>query len=223
MTLTPKGNPSTTVKRKAKAKRASYRHGNLREALVTEAIKMMEERSDSAFTLREVAQRMRVSHSAAYRHFPSKGALLAEIARRGFTLLTEVLRPTLIEGRSAEDIVYRQAQAYVRTARAYPAHFRCMFGPRSFTEDEARAVDEACDESFACLNEAALQLIGSKQDSAATRAAALALWSVVHGLAHLAVDRQLCDFVEAESDAKYEALVDNVVAPLVVGLSRSNS
>jgi AcrR family transcriptional regulator len=216
--------PSTTStglkKERKKTVRTTYRHGNLREALVAGAVTMMEERRDAAFTLREVAQRIRVSHSAAYRHFPSKGALLAEVARRGFILLTDALTQVLAEGGTAEAIAHRQSQAYVRTALTYPGHFRCMFGPRTFSEEEEQIVDEACDGAFACLNEAASRLTGATMESAVTQKAALALWSVVHGFAHLALDGHLCEMTENKSMSDYLDLVDGVAAPLIKSLHK---
>jgi len=44
-------------------------------------------------TLREVARRAGVSHAAPYRHFPSKEALLAEVAEVGFRRLIEEMLP----------------------------------------------------------------------------------------------------------------------------------
>jgi AcrR family transcriptional regulator len=209
--------------RSAGSQRTSYRHGNLREALVEEAVKMMEERDDSAFTLREVAQRIHVSHTAAYRHFPSKGALLAEIAQRGFRLLTEALSQSLEAGRSAEDIVRLQGRAYVRTALKYPSHFRCMFGPKQFSEDEARAVEEACDQAFECLTKASTKLLRADFDTPAGQDATLAMWSLVHGLAHLALDEQLCEMAGNGTIERYEEMADNVIRVLLGGLNRQRA
>jgi len=46
-----------------------YHHGNLREALLEAAIRLIAEVGPTAFTLREVARRAGVSHNAPYRHF----------------------------------------------------------------------------------------------------------------------------------------------------------
>ncbi len=179
----------------------------------------MNERSDASFTLREVAHRIGVSHSAAYRHFPSKGALLAEIAYRGFGLLTAALSQTLGQGKTAEEIARQQARAYVRIALNHPAHFRCMFGPRRFTEEEGRAVDEAGDQAFACLAEAARKFQPSRSDSSENPNTSLAMWSIVHGLAHLALDQQLCDMAGEGTIGHYERMADDVVGILLCGVN----
>lgn len=199
--------------------RDSYRHGHLREALVREAVALMTERADASFTLREVAKRIGVSHSAAYRHFASKGALLAEIARQGFDILTDALRATFATGRPPERVLEDQARAYVRTAVANPAHFRCMFGPRRFADEEAAPVDEACELSYGCLLEATGRLLGDQADEAAIEGASLVMWSLVHGIASLAIDGQLGECVSGESAGEFEDLARDAWGRLLHGLA----
>lgn len=180
----------------------------------------MTERADASFTLREIAKRLGVSHTAAYRHFSSKGALLAEIARQGFELLTGALRATLAGGKAPARVLEQQAIAYVRTAVLYPAHFRCMFGPRRFDDEEAAPVDEACERSYACLTEAAAAHLGAGDDGEDVEALSLALWSLVHGLASLAIDGQLDEWAPRASLAEYERLAHGVAARFVRGPGR---
>src|ERR1700746_1786308 len=68
-----------------------YHHGNLREALLGAAIRLIAEIGPSAFTLREVARRAGVSHNAPYRHFHDKDDLLAAVASQGYGELTEAM------------------------------------------------------------------------------------------------------------------------------------
>jgi AcrR family transcriptional regulator len=205
--------------RSTRRKRDSYRHGNLQEALVNEAIKTMENRDDSAFTLREIAQRIRVSHTAAYRHFPSKGALFAEMAKRGFAILAERLHSALEEAKSAEDLVRRQARAYVRTALRHRAFFRCMFGPRRFGSENNATVDASCDVCFDLLSRAAERLIEEHGITKARRLdISLALWSMVHGVTNLVLDGQLSEFAEGDTESSAEQLADQLAVQLLRGL-----
>lgn len=218
MKLVTKVRPRSATPRKGNAKRLSYRHGNLREALILEAVKLMEDREDSAFTLREAAQRIRVSHTAAYRHFPSKGALLAEMAQRGFALLAEGLAAGLAKGKSAEETVCLQARAYVRTALKHRALFRCMFGPRKFGPENNTAVDQSCDVCFDLLTRAATRV--SQEHRITTppvSAISLALWSMVHGLTNLALDGQLCE-VSGDTVEDYEQFAEDGARQLLTGL-----
>src|SRR6266702_3244482 len=68
-----------------------YHHGNLREALLLAAIRLIGEVGPTAFTLREVARRAGVSHNAPYRHFRDRDDLMAAVAAQGFRELTQAM------------------------------------------------------------------------------------------------------------------------------------
>ncbi|HAD46808.1 MAG TPA: TetR/AcrR family transcriptional regulator, partial [Alcanivorax sp.] len=46
-----------------------YHHGDLRRALVDEALVLLAESGDGGFSLRELARRVGVTANASYRHF----------------------------------------------------------------------------------------------------------------------------------------------------------
>ena len=68
-----------------------YHHGDLRRAMLDTALEMLAEDNGWQFTLRELARRAGVSHTASYKHFPDKAALLAELALIGFDKLRVAL------------------------------------------------------------------------------------------------------------------------------------
>ena len=70
-----------------------YHHGNLREALLVQAMTTLREGGVEALSLRELARAVGVSHAAPRRHFPDRQALLDALAERG-------LRTTVFAGRS---------------------------------------------------------------------------------------------------------------------------
>lgn len=57
----------------------TYHHGNLRHALIHTGLKLLNRDGVVAFSLRKLSGELGVSHAAAYRHFPSKEALLHAI------------------------------------------------------------------------------------------------------------------------------------------------
>jgi AcrR family transcriptional regulator len=61
-----------------------YHHGNLRDALVHAALKLIAEKGPGGFTFAEAARSAGVSPAAPYRHFRDRDELMAEIALRGF-------------------------------------------------------------------------------------------------------------------------------------------
>jgi AcrR family transcriptional regulator len=71
---------------------APYHHGSLREVLVAEGRRQLLEEGPRAITIRGLAKRAGVSHSAPLRHFRDREALLDEIAAEGFDELATALR-----------------------------------------------------------------------------------------------------------------------------------
>ena len=61
-----------------------YRHGNLREALLSAAEKRLETDGVHSISLRELSRELGVSHTSPRRHFANKQALLDALALRGF-------------------------------------------------------------------------------------------------------------------------------------------
>lgn len=69
----------------------SYHHGSLREVLIAEGRQLLMEQGSQAITIRGLAKRAGVSHSAPLRHFKDRDALLDVIAAEGFDELTAAL------------------------------------------------------------------------------------------------------------------------------------
>src|SRR5205085_12277667 len=85
------------------AKRKGYHHGNLKEALLDAARRLIAERGPLGFTLVDAARLAGVSAAAPYRHFKDRDALLAEVRRRGFVAFGERLANAW-EGASADRV-----------------------------------------------------------------------------------------------------------------------
>ena len=175
--------------------RRPYHHGNLREALLQGAVRVIAEVGPAAFTLREVARRAGVSHNAPYRHFRHKDALLAAVAAQGFRELTRAMREPgerPAQGPSntplsALDKLKQSGLAYVAFAVRRPEHFTVMFdAPVSRSKDPEYT--QASQEAFNTL----LNYIRTCQEEGQlpdgnTMERALYAWSLVHGIAKLAV------------------------------------
>ena len=189
------------------AKKSSYHHGHLREALLEAAHHLIAERGPEDFTLAEACRRAGVSTAAPYRHFADRGALIQAVAARGFTQLTERLktaRDRHPQG-SVESIV-SMGQAYVAFAAHEPAVFRLMFGRHKMrlpSSEQAMAEGAGC---FHVLLEAvAAWLTRTGGEVARQLDVAVPLWTIVHGTSHLLIDRDF-DHVAPGTD------VDQLVA-----------
>jgi len=68
-----------------------YHHGNLRQALVEGALKLIEVRGPMGFTLSEAAKQAGVTPAAVYRHFEGREDLIAEAARQGYEIFADLM------------------------------------------------------------------------------------------------------------------------------------
>lgn len=193
-----------------------YHHGNLREALVDAALDILE-RDEGALTIRAAAQAVGVSHTAPYNHFADKDALLAAVAIRGFRTL-EASVDAARDGAGSEpgDQLVATGLAYVLFAAEHPALFRLMFGPR-----KAKGTGEEVRAAGLSAFEALVRVVRGGMDAGAfrkgdPRAAAFTAWSLVHGMAQLAIDgtgpltREDRDGIEARLLASHAVMMDGL-------------
>ncbi|HEV2522259.1 MAG TPA: TetR/AcrR family transcriptional regulator [Candidatus Acidoferrales bacterium] len=172
-------------------RRRPYHHGNLREALLEGAVRVIAELGPAAFTLREVARRAGVSHNAPYRHFRDKDAILAAVAAQGFRELTRAMRAAAGKKSGALDKLKQSGLAYVAFAIRRPEHFTVMFDSPVRGNKDPEYV-QASEECFHTL----VTFIGNCQEEGQLPAGntldrALYAWSLVHGIAKLAIAGRL--------------------------------
>ncbi|MFT3706039.1 MAG: TetR/AcrR family transcriptional regulator [Archangium sp.] len=175
-----------------KKRRGAYHHPDLRRALIDAAVDLIGKHGAQALTLREVARRAGVTHGAPYRHFPDREALIAAVAEEGFHALGKLMatrmRPAVGDWPAA---ITACGVAYVEYATKHPAHFQVMFTAE--LQGKHPSMEAASQQSFALLRDT---VSGGQRDGTFLSAgdpdpAALAAWSVVHGLASLLVARRV--------------------------------
>lgn len=105
-----------------------YHHGNLRQALVEAALKLIESRGPTGFTLSEAAKQAGVTPAAVYRHFEGREDLIAEAARQGYEIFADLMEYAFAKGQpSALASFEATGRAYLAFARRYPGHYVAMF------------------------------------------------------------------------------------------------
>jgi AcrR family transcriptional regulator len=159
-----------------------YHHGNLRQALLEQAMVALRDGGIDELSLRELARAVGVSHAAPRRHFPDRQALLDALAIEGFARLGADMRDAVANGDQAfEPTLQRCAHAYVTFATTDAALLEVMFaGKHTETVDEAAAL------SFAPILE--LILRGQAEhifEDGDPERVGLMLLSVIHGIASL--------------------------------------
>jgi AcrR family transcriptional regulator len=212
--------------RPRKKRAGHYHHGDLRRALVEEAVRTIDRHGVEALTLRSIGDRLRVSRTALYRHFSDKPALLAAVGREGFRLLRLALTESWEQHGRGRAGFEAMGLAYVRFAVAHPAHYRVMFG--GFIESCAKD-DEFVEEAKAAFQVLVDALVEQQEAGLVRRddpmLMARMIWSLVHGIAMLAIDGQLRghdEHGEALNRYAIERIRDAIsVAPSPAALSPS--
>ncbi len=105
-----------------------YHHGNLRQALVETALKLIEQKGPTGFTLSEAAKQTGVTPAAVYRHFRGREDLIAEAALQGYGIFAEMLEHAHARKQaSALAALEAAGRAYLAFAREFPGHYVAMF------------------------------------------------------------------------------------------------
>lgn len=121
-------------------KKTGYHHPDLRNALQDEALRLISERNGPAFSLRELGEALGVSHTAVYRHFANKAALLEALTERGFAMLHRYQQIEIEKAGSAPlDRLGALDTAYIGFARENPGAFWLMFGNHGEETDRAKS------------------------------------------------------------------------------------
>ncbi|QBR01395.1 TetR/AcrR family transcriptional regulator [Paraburkholderia pallida] len=163
-----------------------YHHGDLRNALIAEGRRALEEVGAHELSLRYLARAVGVSEAAPSRHFAGKEGLLAAIAADGWRDLATIRSGILKSDDPAMTKAYRMMRAYVEFAQTHKGLFDLMVGPRIVARDLYPELTEEGTKSFGLfakvVEQAALES-GWKKN--ALTLVTHAAWGVEHGLATL--------------------------------------
>ncbi|MDR6886762.1 MULTISPECIES: TetR/AcrR family transcriptional regulator [Variovorax] len=203
------------------AARSTYRHGDLRRALLEAGIELARDGGPDAVALREVTRRAGVVPNAAYRHFASRRELLLAVRAAALSAAAKAMEKELaVLPREQPPIDFARAQVraigtgYLRFAQAEPGLFRTAFVVSS--EDAEGEVGPA---SAGASGMGPFQLLGAAIDrlveagalDASRRPNAEYLaWSAVHGLALLIIEGPLKGIDAEAAHALGQRLIDMV-------------
>ncbi|MBS0529357.1 MAG: TetR/AcrR family transcriptional regulator, partial [Proteobacteria bacterium] len=181
--------------RKSKAADATpYHHGDLHDALLKAAERILEREGLAGLTLRAVAREAGVSHAAPAHHFGDLTGLLSELAAIGYRRFGAAMMSAANVGHSLAETGLARGKAYVDFARTQPAMYQLMFSAERLDMSNP-ALALAADASFAGL----AQSIGkTRQETISEDALTLdqaadivRVWSLVHGFSMLLIDGRL--------------------------------
>ncbi|ASD62253.1 TetR/AcrR family transcriptional regulator [Bdellovibrio bacteriovorus] len=170
----------------------TYHHGDLKTAAIKKTVEIIQKKGEADFTLREIAQSLKVSHTAVYRHFKSKQDLLSHIAEEGFNNLIAAFENSTAGLRSPRQRLTALGRTYIEFALSHSGHYRAMFHQELRCAKDQRAELEAAGyKAFAiladCLHDGMKSQIFKKSNP---EEAGRSVWSGIHGFSVLMIDGQ---------------------------------
>jgi AcrR family transcriptional regulator len=191
--------------------RSTYHHGDARAALTQAALDLARGGGPRVVTLRAAAREVGVTATAVYRHFATVEELLDAVKGRALRMLADRIdatEPRIAVGgdRAAASAaqLHAVAEGYLAFARECPGLFAmaCHGGVDAVRDLTAGRLDARLVPTPA----------GGAPDPVRRPGAGLAMWSVVHGVAILAVDGSLRAVPADEQRACLAQVLDIVLA-----------
>ena len=165
-----------------------HHHGDLREALITAGLELLEEGGPAALTLRKCAALAGVSHAAPAYHFNGLVSLKAAIIARGFRIFSRTMeqhRASAAPGPRAKLLAI--CQGYLAFSASHAALFRFMFQDfgdlkQQINDSVLNELEQESTHAYQVLREACAPFapVGGHEHSTE-----VLVWSLVHGYATL--------------------------------------
>jgi AcrR family transcriptional regulator len=136
-----------------------------------------------AVTMRGVAERVGVTATALYRHFPDKDALLTEVIQEDARLVSRYLFPALEEP-DPEARLRATIEGYLRFAHAEPTLYRALMEGDAAGNVTASPLARQRDGLYRFLLDRVREVVdGGRQGEAPPEEIARFLWAYLHGAA----------------------------------------
>lgn len=181
----------TSAPARRRPPRKTYHHGDLREALLQAAERVINRDGLERFTLRACAREAGVSHAAPAHHFQDMVGLASTLATRAFEKLSGLMDRYAMEAvPDPRAMLPAMGVAYIDFALRHPGLYRLMFRIEALDAEDPvlkKAANE-CHDRLARAVAAVLQEGSHPAPEAHVREMAALAWSVVHGFASLALD-----------------------------------
>ncbi|MDM0087971.1 TetR/AcrR family transcriptional regulator [Variovorax sp. J22G40] len=204
-------------RRKHSSAANSYHHGDLRNALISEGRRLLEEVGLRDMSLREVARRLGVSEAAPSRHFDGKVALLAAIAQSGYDELAHERQKVLADARPPLEAMRQMMTVYIEFAQNHAGIFYLMAGPKIIDRNIYPDLLQSSNVSFTLFADAVCafaKIHGWPKSQHG--AVVIAAWATEHGLANLILSNRL---PRADYPVPIAEMIDSSLAMLSAGIA----
>lgn len=179
-----------------------YHHGDLRNALLKAGHEILEEKGLEALSLRAVAARVGVSHSAPAYHFGSLKGLLTGLVTEAYARFAASMADQRARSEPSPIEQIRAAgRGYVAFAQRNPALFRLMFSSVQLDSEnlEMRGEAEKAYRQLIEISIPAAEAQGAKTEEEKREIANL-IWTATHGYAHLLIEGRMSGPGQSEAD-----------------------
>jgi AcrR family transcriptional regulator len=171
----------------------TYHHENLKDELIKEGLKLLDEEGYENFSLRKVAKACDVSHTAPYRHFSSKDDLILAIALEAHHKFNQCLEEAVNKyPNDNKSQLKEMGYAYVEFFVENPEYLRLLFLSDLAINFKNKHMEtfKNGEQPFQTFYKAIERFQAESQNSDAGKSAdpnalALSSWALVHGMAIL--------------------------------------
>ncbi|MEM9708986.1 MAG: TetR/AcrR family transcriptional regulator [Pseudomonadota bacterium] len=180
-------------------KKSRYHHGDLRAGLIEATRRLVEEKGPDGFSVSDACRLAGVSTAAPYKHFKDKNEMIVAMVLEGMVRFRSNILGAL-EGipEATPERITAIGREYVNFALRENGIFRLKFGGFTDRLDDPR-LQRAGQATFDILLHEVATCLGESEVTDDVRQRGFMLWSFVHGLSFLLVDKQLAT-MGGESD-----------------------
>lgn len=191
------------------AAQGSYHHGALREELLKQATKLLDEEGVGAVTIRAVARNAGVAHAAPANHFASRSALLTSLATGLFQDLGRAIDDRVQKaGGGPGQRIRAYAEALLEFGMRFPNRYRLLWRRDLLlgVAELQAPMDDIYDKLIAELSD------GENSAGKSPHTIAIAMWSMAHGYLSMRLDGNFEDRKdEITGQPRFDAMLDLII------------
>ena len=176
---------SRTTSPGIRAQRRAQKHARI----LTAARALLRDKGHERFSLRQVAQRARLSPAGMYEFFDSREHLLDTLAAEANEALLAALRAAMADAPDPVERLVRLGLAYISFAQECPTDFMLLFSRLSTRRSLAE--DVSTNTEYLIIRDAVTDVVGIEkpggQGQQCLELLAYGFWSSIHGMAVLQI------------------------------------